>query len=80
MNDSIQFQSTLNHKTKRLKSKSMVMHDLNSLHFLATMRCDTQCNKLEYKKTNLFSEISGLKWLNRELTKLDGSSYEMLRK
>ena len=54
MNDSLQFQRTLNHKTKRLKSKSMVMHDLNSLHFLATIRYDIQCNKLEYKKTNLF--------------------------
>lgn len=59
-NDRIQFQNRQNHKTKRLKGKSMVTRNLNSLHFLATIHYDTQRYKLEYEKTNLFSEVSGL--------------------
>ena len=47
-------------KQKRLKGKSMVTHNLNSLHFLATIHYDTQRYKLEYEKTNLFSDVSGL--------------------
>ena len=38
----------------------MRTHNLNSLNFLATIHYDTQRYKLEYEKTNLFSEVSGL--------------------
>ena len=58
LHDHIQFQNRQNHKTKRLKGKSMVTHNLNSLHFLATIHYDTQRYKLEYEKTVSYTHLT----------------------